>query len=170
MHDMDNYTLAENIIEACKSRKIMIATAESCTGGLVAAALTDIPGSSAVFDRGFVTYSNEAKIEMLGLYPITIKQFGSVSKDTAMEMAHGALARSDAGLAVAVTGIAGPGGGTAEKPVGLVHFAAKHYNGTMLHRDMNFGDLGRTEVREASVRVALEMLYKLAIIDPNHKG
>ena len=107
---------------------------------------------------------------MLGLYPITIKQFGSVSKDTVMEMAHGALARSDAGLAVAVTGIAGPDGGTPEKPVGLVHFAAKHYNGTMLHRDMYFGDIGRHGVRSASVRVALEMLYKLANIDPNYKG
>ena len=170
MDSMDNFTLAQHIIETCRSRKIMIATAESCTGGLVAAALTDVPGSSAVFDRGFVCYSNEAKVEMLGLYPITIKQFGSVSKDTVMEMAHGALARSDAGLAVAVTGIAGPDGGSLEKPVGLVHFAAKHYNGTMLHRDMNFGDIGRQGVREASVRVALEMLYKLANIDPNYKG
>lgn len=166
----ENIELARQVIDACRARDIMIATAESCTGGLIATTLTEIPGSSAVFDRGFVTYSNGAKIEMLGLFPITLKQYGAVSKETAMEMAHGALARSEAGLSVACTGIAGPDGGTPEKPVGLVHIAAKHYNGTMLHRDMHYGDIGRAAVRFATVKTALEMMLKLAVIDPNYKG
>ncbi len=129
----ENIELARQVIDACRVRNIMIAAAESCTGGLIATTLTEIPGSSAVFDRGFVTYSNTSKIEMLGIFPITIKQYGAVSKETAMEMAHGALARSEAGLSIACTGIAGPDGGTPDKPVGLVHIAAKHYNGTLLH-------------------------------------
>jgi nicotinamide-nucleotide amidase len=170
MENMDNFELAKRIVETCTARKIFIATAESCTGGLVAAAITEVPGSSAVFDRGFVCYSDDAKTEILGLYPITLKQHGAVSRETAMEMAHGALARSDAGLAVAVTGIAGPDGGTPAKPVGLVHIAAKHYNGTMIHRDMQYGDLGRSGIRAAAVRTALEMLWKLANMDPTHKG
>jgi nicotinamide-nucleotide amidase len=165
-----NLELARQIIDACRLREIMIATAESCTGGLIATTLTEVPGASAVFDRGFVTYSNGSKIEMLGLFPITLKQSGAVSKETAMEMAHGALARSEAGLSVAVTGIAGPDGGTAEKPVGLVHIAAKHYNGTMLHREMRYGEIGRSAVRFSTVHTALEMMLKLAVIDPNYKG
>ncbi len=104
----ENIELARQVIDACRVRNIMIAAAESCTGGLIATTLTEIPGSSAVFDRGFVTYSNTSKIEMLGIFPITIKQYGAVSKETAMEMAHGALARSEAGLSIACTGIAGP--------------------------------------------------------------
>jgi len=166
----ENIELARQVIEACRVRDIMIAAAESCTGGLIATTLTEIPGSSAVFDRGFVTYSNTSKIEMLGIFPITLKQYGAVSKETAMEMAHGALARSEAGLSIACTGIAGPDGGTAEKPVGLVHIAAKHYNGTLLHRDMQYGDIGRAAVRFATVKTALEMMLKLATIDPNYKG
>lgn len=166
----ENIELARQVIDACRVRNIMIAAAESCTGGLIATTLTEIPGSSAVFDRGFVTYSNTSKIEMLGIFPITIKQYGAVSKETAMEMAHGALARSEAGLSIACTGIAGPDGGTPDKPVGLVHIAAKHYNGTLLHRDMHFGEIGRAAVRFATVKTALEIMLKLAVIDPNYKG
>jgi nicotinamide-nucleotide amidase len=166
----DNIELAREVIDACRVRDMMIATAESCTGGLVATTLTEVPGSSQVYDRGFVTYSDGAKIELLGLFPITLRQYGAVSKETAMEMAHGALARSEAGLSVGVTGIAGPDGGTTEKPVGLVHIAVKHYNGTMLHRDMHYGDIGRSAVRFATVHTALEMMLKLAVIDPNYRG
>ena len=107
----------------------MVATAESCTGGLVAGALTDIAGSSAVVDRGFVTYTNEAKQQMLGVPPTTLEKFGAVSRETAEAMAHGALGHAQADLAVSITGIAGPGGGSPEKPVGLVHFAAASRGG-----------------------------------------
>ena len=113
----------------CKAKKLMVATAESCTGGLVAGALTEIAGSSAVVDRGFVTYTNEAKAEMLGVPAERWRRHGAVSRETAEAMAKGALAHSRADLAVAITGIAGPGGGSAEKPVGLVHFAAASRGG-----------------------------------------
>ncbi len=158
----DVMELARQVLDACRKRKIMIATAESCTGGLLAAALTELPGSSAVFERGFVTYSNDAKIELLGIFPITLKQHGAVSEETAMEMAHCALVRSEAGLAVGITGIAGPDGGSADKPVGLVHIVAKRYDGLLLHRDLNLGDIGRSAIRMEAVRNALEMLLKLA--------
>ncbi len=158
----DVMELARQVLDACRKRKIMIATAESCTGGLLAAALTELPGSSAVFERGFVTYSNDAKIELLGIFPITLKQHGAVSEETAMEMAHCALVRSEAGLAVGITGIAGPDGGSADKPVGLVHIVAKRYDGLLLHRDLHLGDIGRSAIRMEAVRNALEMLLKLA--------
>nr|WP_316655053.1 CinA family protein [uncultured Gellertiella sp.] len=138
-----------------------IATAESCTGGLIAGALTDIAGSSAVVDRGFVTYSNEAKVDMLGVSQTTLAEFGAVSRQTALQMAAGALSRSRADVAVAVTGIAGPGGGSPEKPVGLVHLAAKARDGRSLHHEMHYGDLGRDGIRRATVRTALEMLGEL---------
>ena len=115
---------ATALLELCRRKKLRIATAESCTGGLIAATLTEIPGSSDVVDRGFVTYSNEAKQAMLGVPAATLNQFGAVSRETAEAMASGALAHSLAELVVSVTGIAGPGGGSADKPVGLVHFAA----------------------------------------------
>jgi nicotinamide-nucleotide amidase len=140
----------------------MIATAESCTGGLIAGALTEISGSSAVVDRGFVTYTNQAKVDMLGVADATLATHGAVSKETALQMLHGALYRSQASVAVAVTGIAGPGGGSAEKPVGLVHLAAKSRSGKILHREMRYGDIGRTEVRLATVRTALAMLTEVA--------
>lgn len=135
----------------------MLATAESCTGGLVAAALTAIPGSSAALDRGFVTYSNDAKMQMLGVPVATLTAHGAVSEATARTMATGAIAHSRATVSVSVTGVAGPGGGSEEKPVGLVHFAASGPGG-VIHRIEQFGDIGRDEVRLASVRVALEML------------
>ncbi len=160
--------LAHQLLDACRKRKLMIATAESCTGGLLAAALTELPGSSAVFERGFVTYSNDAKMELLGIFPITLKQHGAVSEETAMEMAHCALVRSEAGLAVGVTGIAGPDGGTADKPVGLVHIVAKRYDGHLLHRELRLGDIGRSVIRMEAVKNALEMLLKLASAEPEH--
>ncbi len=154
--------LASRIVKDFTLRNITIATAESCTGGLIAGALTEISGSSAIVDRGFVTYSNQAKMEMLGVEPATLERFGAVSRETALEMAKGALARSGASLAVAVTGIAGPSGGTAEKPVGLVHLAARARNGRLIHREMRYGDLGRSGIRLATVMTALEMLLEAA--------
>ena len=151
----------------------MIATAESCTGGLVAAALTSIGGSSDVFERGFVTYSNEAKAEMLGVDPALIQAHGAVSQEVAVAMAACALKRSRAALAVAVTGIAGPSGGTAAKPVGLVHFAAAkilpprgaELNLAALHHRERFGDAGRAGVRAKSVETALRLLLRAAALD-----
>ncbi|MGA1804354.1 CinA family protein [Rhizobium sp. HT1-10] len=155
-------TLAEQLVTLCKARGLMVATAESCTGGLIAGALTDIAGSSAVVDRGFVTYTNTAKMEMLGVQAATLAAYGAVSRETALQMVQGALFRSRAALAVAVTGIAGPGGGSVDKPVGLVHLAARSLDGKILHREMRYGDLGRDEVRLATVATALEMLLELA--------
>ena len=136
----------------------MLATAESCTGGMIAAACTDLAGSSAWFERGFVTYSNEAKTEMLGVDAALIAVHGAVSEPVARAMAEGALAHSRADVAVAVTGIAGPSGGSVDKPVGLVHFAVSRAGRPTIHREMRFGDVGREAVRLDSVRVALEML------------
>jgi nicotinamide-nucleotide amidase len=153
---------AQRIIETFASRRLMVATAESCTGGLIAGALTEIAGSSAVVDRGYVTYTNHAKVEMLGVKQATLDFHGAVSQETALQMVQGALFRSRADLAVAVTGIAGPGGGTAEKPVGLVHLAARSRAGAVLHREMRYGDLGRSEIRLATIRTAFEMLLEVA--------
>ena len=149
---------AAALLDKCRSSGIKIATAESCTGGMVAALLTSIAGSSDVFDCGFVTYSNEAKIGMLGVSPVIIAEFGAVSRECALAMAHGAILKSAATLAVSITGIAGPGGGSAAKPVGLVHFACARRNGATLHREERFGDIGRDGVRKASVDVALDLL------------
>ncbi|MGZ2404898.1 CinA family protein [Rhizobium ruizarguesonis] len=157
----DILSMAEAIIRDFTAAGLMIATAESCTGGLIAGALTEISGSSAVVDRGFVTYTNGAKIEMLGVQAETLLRFGAVSEETARQMVHGALFRSRAEIAVAVTGIAGPGGGSAEKPVGLVHLAAKSRAGTLIHRKMLYGNIGRSEVRLATIRTALEMVRSL---------
>ncbi len=138
------------------------ATAESCTGGLVAAALTEIAGSSDVVDRGFVTYSNAAKEQMLGVPAQTLIDHGAVSRETAEAMARGAVAHSQADVAVSITGVAGPGGGSVEKPVGLVHFAAATRDGALIHAEMRYGDIGRSAVRQASVMQALGMLLALA--------
>ncbi len=154
----ENRALAARLLAACAARGLMVATAESCTGGMVAAALTDIPGSSAVVERGFVTYSNEAKTELLGVPAGMIAAHGAVSEPVARTMAEGALARSRAQLAVAITGIAGPGGGTPQKPEGLVHFACAREGRATAHARIAFGAIGRDAVRVASVRQALEML------------
>lgn len=150
--------LAETTLSEARARGLTIATAESCTGGLIAGCLTEIAGSSDVVDRGFVTYSNAAKTDMLDVPTATIEAVGAVSEDVAIAMAKGALLRSGADLAVAVTGVAGPGGGTAAKPVGLVHIAAARRDGGTEHRRMLYGDVGRDRVREETVVTALEML------------
>jgi nicotinamide-nucleotide amidase len=159
--DADLIALAAEVLERARARDELLATAESCTGGLVAGALTTVPGSSDVFDRGFVTYSNTAKSEMLGVPFWLIEKHGAVSEDVARAMAGGALTHSNASLAVAVTGIAGPDGGTPEKPVGLVHFAAGRPDGRMHHERVVFGDVGRAEVRRRSVERALSLLRAL---------
>jgi len=152
---------ARAVIEDFSARGLTIATAESCTAGLIAGALTEIPGSSSVFDRGFVTYSNEAKQQMIGVCAETLAAHGAVSRPTALEMAEGALRQSGAAVTAAVTGIAGPGGGSPEKPVGLVHLAAARKGRETLHREMRYGDIGRSAVRLATVRTALEMLAEI---------
>jgi nicotinamide-nucleotide amidase len=162
MADSETQAAAIALLDLCKANKLMVATAESCTGGLVAGALTDIAGSSAVVDRGFVTYTNEAKEQMLGVPAAILRAQGAVSRETAEAMAQGALKHSLADLVVSITGIAGPGGGTAEKPVGLVHFAAAARDGRLTHHERRFGDLGRAEVRRLSVLQALSMLTELA--------
>ena len=153
---------AAAVLEACRARGLKVATAESCTGGLVAGALTEIAGSSDVVDRGFVTYSNEAKQQMLGVPAATIDTHGAVSRETAEAMARGALGSANADLAVAITGIAGPGGGSPGKPVGLVHFAAASRSGALTHAEMRYGDIGRSAVRHQSVLHALTILKELA--------
>ena len=153
----DILALAEETLAAARARGLRIATAESCTGGLVAGALTAIAGSSDVFDRGFVTYSNEAKAEMLGVDPRLIETRGAVSPETAEAMAKGALAHARADIVVAVTGIAGPGGGSAQKPVGLVYFGTASASALSVI-ETRFGDIGRDAVRDASVRQALRLL------------
>jgi nicotinamide-nucleotide amidase len=153
---------ARALLDICRDRGLKITTAESCTGGLVAATLTDIPGSSDVVDRAFVTYSNAAKQTMLGVPPRLLERFGAVSQETAEAMARGALAHAPVQLAVSITGIAGPGGAVPGKPVGLVHFAACSRTRRLVHQEHQFGDIGRTQVREASVAVALAMLRELA--------
>jgi nicotinamide-nucleotide amidase len=158
---MSTAQAAKRLLALARARGLKIATAESCTGGLVAGALTDIAGSSDVVERGFVTYSNAAKQSMLGVTPLTLEQAGAVSRETAEEMAQGALAHSDADLAVAITGIAGPGGATPGKPIGLVHFAAAARGGRLIHRAKKFGDIGRRKVRQKSVDEALGMLELL---------
>ena len=148
---------AAALIKAYAARGEMVATAESCTGGLVSALLTEIAGSSAVVDRGFVTYSNEAKQAMLGVPEALLAAHGAVSEPVARAMAEGALAHSRAHVTVAITGIAGPGGGSPDKPVGLVHFACARRGGETLAIEKRFGDLGRAEVRRAALLCALDL-------------
>ncbi|MEM6972072.1 MAG: CinA family protein [Pseudomonadota bacterium] len=150
-------TLARDLLEICRKYQIKLTTAESCTGGLIAACLTDIPGSSAMLDRGFVTYSNEAKTELLGVPAALIAQHGAVSEPVARAMVKGALTRSRADIAVSVTGVAGPGGSDA-KPEGLVHFAWANAEGDIRHERISFGPIGRDKVRAASVECAIEGL------------
>lgn len=149
---------ASAVIAGAQARGLMIATAESCTGGLLAALLTEVPGSSAVLERGFVTYSNAAKAQMLGVPPALIEAHGAVSLEVARAMAEGALAMSAADIAVSVTGIAGPGGGSAAKPVGLVQFACARRGAATRMHEARYGDPGRSAVRLLAVAQALEML------------
>jgi nicotinamide-nucleotide amidase len=151
-------SLAETVYRALLRRNMKLATAESCTGGMVAAAVTDIAGSSNVFDRGFVTYSNCAKTEMLDVSADLIDSIGAVSREVAIAMAKGALDNSNADISVAVTGVAGPGGGSAEKPVGLVHFAVAQQGKATVHSVQKFGNLRRLEIRTKSVNHALSMV------------
>ena len=153
---------AKRVLKLCRARGLHVVTAESCTGGLVAGALTEIPGSSDVVDRGFVTYSDEAKREMLGVPMATLKRHGAVSAQTAKAMAVGALKNSRADLAVSITGIAGPGGGSKQKPVGLVYFAVASRDGRRVARKRLYGDIGRRQVRLRSVAEALALLRMLA--------
>jgi len=152
---------AEQLLADARAKGLTIATAESCTGGLVAGLLTEIAGSSDVFERGFVTYSNKAKQDLLGVPGALIRQHGAVSEAVARAMAEGAIRHSTAQLSVAITGIAGPGGGSEDKPVGLVHIAAARAGEATRHRECRFGDIGRSEVRMKSVETALEMLQSL---------
>ena len=161
MFSPDLLAHAENLLAKARAGGVRIATAESCTGGLIAALLTEIPGASDVFGRGFVTYSDKAKEDMLGVPAASLRQHGAVSEAVARIMAEGAIRNSTAQLSVAVTGIAGPGGGTDEKPVGLVHIAAARAGEPTLHRECRFGDIGRSAIRLASVEAALEMLQSL---------
>ena len=155
--------IAAALLDLCRANQLRLATAESCTGGLIAALLTETAGSSDVFERGFVTYSNAAKAELLGVPAAVIEAHGAVSELVARAMAEGALSSSAADLAVAVTGVAGPGGGSAAKPVGLVHLAVAVHEGATTHRRHEFGDIGRAAVREATAQAAMEMLKTAAI-------
>lgn len=166
---MSNSDLANALLQACQKRGIMLATAESCTGGMIIAALTDIAGSSAIVDRGFITYSNEAKMDMLGVSAATLEAHGAVSRETAVEMATGALARSRAGLTLAVTGIAGPGGGSAEKRVGLVWFGVGLGGQSVTAEHKLFPDKGRDFIRQETVRYALELGLR-ALGQPQAEG
>lgn len=158
MNELDE--LADRFLQACARKKILAATAESCTGGLIIATLTDIPGSSSMVDRGFVTYSNDAKMEMIGVAAATLDAHGAVSLQTAQEMAAGALARSHAGIALSVTGVAGPDGGSEEKPVGLVWFGLALKGKPAVTEKRLFDNRGRDFIRRETVRHALEMGLK----------
>jgi len=156
-----NYAHAEALLKAAKAHGFTIATAESCTGGLIAATLAAVPGASASLERGFVTYSNCAKHELLGVPMELIDAHGAVSREVALAMVAGALAHSPADIAVAVTGVAGPDGGTATKPVGLVHIAAARRAGETLHEEKRFGAIGRHEVQAETVAAAYELMTRL---------
>jgi len=168
--DQELVERARTLLDLCRTKGLTIAAAESCTGGLLAATLTEIAGSSDVFERGFVTYSNEAKQAMVGVTSATLASHGAVSRETAEAMAVGALAHAPVHLAVSITGIAGPGGAVPGKPVGLVHFAAASHAGRLIARERNYGDIGRTQVRRASVIEALDLLHDLATTEAASSG
>ena len=160
MFPEDLQSHARRLLDVLRARKLMLVTAESCTGGLIAGALTEIAGSSDVVERGYVTYSNAAKMSCLGVGADLLAQHGAVSEQVARAMAAGALANSLADVAVSVTGVAGPGGGSAAKPVGLVHFGAARKGGEILHVEKRFGDIGRSEIRLASVKTAFALIER----------
>ena len=158
-----NYERADDLLKQTKARGYAIATAESCTGGLIAASLAAVPGASASLERGFVTYSNEAKTELLGVPAELIRDHGAVSREVALAMVAGALEHSPADIAVAVTGIAGPDGGTVEKPVGLVHIAAARRGGATLHEEKRFGAIGRHDVQAETVAAAFDLMKRVLV-------
>lgn len=153
---------AAELLDRLRAQGLRLATAESCTGGLIAALFTEIAGSSDVVERGFVTYSNEAKTELLGVAESLLARHGAVSEPVARAMVQGALAHSPADIAVSVTGVAGPGGGTDAKPVGLVHIAALRKGGEVVHQECRFGAIGRGPIRLASVAVAVQLVSRAA--------
>ena len=161
MFDEELLDLARNVLTRARERNIHLATAESCTGGLVMGCLTEIAGSSDVVDRGFITYTNRAKAEILGVSIDTLSRYGAVSEVCAREMAEGAVRKSASTIAVAVTGIAGPGGGTTDKPVGLVHMAAHRRGGITRHEERRFGDIGREKVRRETTAAALKLVLNM---------
>ncbi len=167
MFDETIHAKAQRVLDACRAAGVMLVTAESCTGGLVAGALTEIAGSSDVVDRGFVTYSNEATSEMLDVPTDMIEALGAVSEPVARAMAQGALARAGprSQLSIAVTGVAGPGSDSQSKPAGLVHFAAAQTGKEGIHEMREFGDVGRDAVRRASVAVALDLILRRLVED-----
>ena len=168
--DLELPTMAKIILERFREEKMRIATAESCTGGLVSALLTSIPGSSDVLDRAFVTYSNEAKREMLDVSSENLDKFGAVSAQVAAEMARGAIENSNADVAAAITGVAGPGGGSEEKPVGLVFISvARRVDEGSFVEEFRFSDLSRDSVRNESVKMAMEMLLAYGIDDEENQ-
>ena len=162
MRDQATIVAAKVLLDICKKKKLTLATAESCTGGLVAATISEIAGSSLVLDRGFVTYSNLSKQQMLGVTPATIDIYGAVSAECVEEMAKGALAQASVDLAISITGIAGPTGAVAGKPIGLVYFCAVSRSGRVIAHNRKYGNIGRANVRRESVLQALAMLKDLA--------
>lgn len=155
------FEAASEVLGHCGRHRFKLVTAESCTGGLIAAALTSSPGSSNVLDRGYVTYSNAAKISDLGVPAELIEEKGAVSEEVARAMAEGAIEAANVDVALSVTGVAGPGGGTPQKPVGLVHIAVAHRDGKVLHRECRYGPIGRGEVRRLSALAALALMKEL---------
>lgn len=168
MFDENIITLAAEVLARCRTAGTRLVTAESCTGGLLAAALTAIPGSSDVFESGFVTYSNDSKTYLLGVPSSLIAAHGAVSEAVARAMAGGALATGQAGIAAAITGVAGPGG--QEKPAGLVHFAVARVGRETFHARRDFGDIGRHAVRRAAVQTALALILQPGHDEPHHTG
>ncbi len=162
MFPVDLLNEAAELLDRLRAQGLRLATAESCTGGLIAALFTEVAGSSDVVERGFVTYSNAAKTELLGVADDLLARHGAVSEPVARAMVQGALAHSHADIAISVTGVAGPGGGTDAKPVGLVHIAALRKGGDILHRECRFGAIGRGPIRLASVAVALQLISRAA--------
>lgn len=156
----DDIAAASALLDRLRHHKMTLCTAESCTGGLIAGLLTEVPGSSDVVDRGLVTYSNGAKCDLLGVPASLIDRFGAVSEEVAVAMARGAIRSSAVDLSIAVTGVAGPGGGTPEKPIGLVHLAAHVRGHQAVTKELRLGDIGRTEVRLATVRTALALTHQ----------
>ena len=163
MADQATAVAAKTLLDICRDKNLTLATARSCTGGLVAGAISEIAGSSLVLDRGFVTYSNTAKQQMLDVSSVTIDVHGAVSRECAEEMAKGALAHASVDLAVSITGIAGPTGAVPGKPIGLVYFCAASRSGRVIAQEHKYGDIGRSNVRYQSVLQALAMLQELAV-------